>query len=1656
MFLVVKYRAIDYNSEVSVSRRVMSSLTLPVPVQLDDNMDTPSGRLQDSYRRPWCGSVGTLYKLEHTGSVVDYLKAELHPVDRMESVCVCVCRFIVCAGDLEKDVVLSSNLASPRCLNSQEALCLLNRGEGAAGQEEWTESFTEVDVHSICFSEQDLFLPEEVLFSDNWLKSHLPSLPTLLKRLKPYPVPDLLDLHQTGSPLIEDFSPYSCVWYDAAASCSTPPWGIDEFRNETILDAEDLKLPDFIETDFPQKQELLPCHLVKLQEALKLSPEPDEEPISVLDTLRRAGMETSPEWERFSAPLTDITDSAAERVMSPFPFSSYVELEMDLILSPLAPPPPPASPDWKDGAELFQYTVQLSAETLSPVHRVLLLSDSEREVLEKGVWVAEKHPPCVDRLLLSEPRRPAPPVTHHTLPDLLSSLQAEPEPDDLVRSHFISLLQLMTPDPILKQALTIETHTAVNTLWPEVTTTDQFTPLSLSQIDDLLCDSETVVHAASPVVERKATQTTVPAGVRESKTATFLLEDHDSLEPNRNKDSARSKSSPASCHPSTGNTQTSDMSENTAKRLSLLKSGLKPAPYHYSVKNTHADKSDPSVSKTQENSQKSGSLMHSVRGPYTNTSRLKSLHTAAHKLLTTDNQIEMTRTVNNPNGTSYTHTFSENATLQKRSFRLQYTYTASQTYSAENTKTNLNTSTHTVSVRNPNKLSSEITTVVRDLSLCCTPRIYSTTAQIEQQLEIHNNTNHHHHHHEPQNRAGSLPTPEQEQKSLNKAIASKQLLLSNPSHTHRLFSENATENEDSSVQQTKMTYSYSATRTPSNPTSHPSNTPEIPARSYVLLNSSSTPLPHRGTHTPNDSSKPLTMRQNSGVTPTLSRPACQREERTPHPAPRSSSGRKNRRSSVCRPQEYLDPVTSFMMLRGVLRSTVEQKPEVTPLSSTVTELSQKSTLKPTDCSGRRALQQATEMKTGDVVSPAVPERSFCKTVHVPPTDTERGAYRELHALACPVLYRVTESGALRHTDFSNLTPEHTRFCLKQQEKMLSAGHGRECVYNDVGLLHILVTLKELLLRCDLNTATGHLEKAYSTCTMGGLGELLRKFQVLQYLSRKWMEPQLRVKYLQEQIHIWLQRTSVQKILIVVAVDNVRAELVMALGQIPGNSVAALDSRVDSRSLTDSRCSVVCVQHLQCGFPWGRFGAVFEFQSLGDWTVRRICMKNKIHYTCFTTAAAACTEPVYSSPLDRVPFVLFITEGLLKHCDLLQLMESTYNMTLLERIHCPSLQQLGPTDLYDIITVDENTAILLQELVELEQERAAERVVLRLSALSLQFSRCWVILHCSGHYSSLVCGEVFSNLLLIYSAAVLFGQKTDRLDVKVLLAYNVADVAHCVQQVCFHTILNSRRDVCSWLERQWFSVLLTEEEQCLLYFPCVNCVVAQLLLSRSLSLQWLLEASHTQLEELFPEISPSVLKMFSDSTAAYRLSAAARECEGDVIHIHWGLDKDEPLPPTHSDPFPIHSTASHSARFTQEPGAGGSGWIGAECLCQTTHSQNLSEEPTQLPGGFSGGETDEQWTLEASSLMSSLSFSHSLTVPCSPFTQNPPPPLSPPLIPHLSHQQWGGMGYRPEQYTGRKRPVGGAVHTVFPQSKRGRLLFERVPGRSDGQTRLRFF
>lgn len=439
-------------------------------------------------------------------------------------------------------------------------------------------------------------------------------------------------------------------------------------------------------------------------------------------------------------------------------------------------------------------------------------------------------------------------------------------------------------------------------------------------------------------MESGATETTVPARVCRSKTVKFNLQEHDSQKRSTdNKACALSKTRPAARHPLTRNAQTnpSDTSDNTAKHSSLLKSRPKPAPCCLSEKDTDTNNSSPVSQRTLSYSLNSGAHSHSVRGTDTTTSLLKSTsHTGAHTLLTKDNQIELISSNNNPNNVN---TLTENVTLQIRNFRLQYNYSAKHT----DTKSNTSTST-TVRTSSLNKISSEITTIDRDLSVHCTPRKYSTSAQRELRLEdrLENNTDHHDNLYTetiPQNRTGSLPTPERSHEYSNKATASKQLFSTNPSHTYHLISDNMTKKEDFSVQHVKTTFSYSATHTqpgPSNPTNHSSNLlPENPAKNFIVLKSRSTPLTQRGTvsHTPNASDTP---KQNSGGTPTPSRSPHQGEERTPRLASRSSARGKKTRSSVCRPQDYLDPVSSFMMLRGVLRLPVGQRPEATPFCTT--------------------------------------------------------------------------------------------------------------------------------------------------------------------------------------------------------------------------------------------------------------------------------------------------------------------------------------------------------------------------------------------------------------------------------------------------------------------------------------------------------------------------------------------------------------------------------------------------------------------------------------------------------------------------------------------------------------------------------------------------
>ncbi|XP_045558961.1 protein shortage in chiasmata 1 ortholog isoform X1 [Salmo salar] len=897
------------------------------------------------------------------------------------------------------------------------------------------------------------------------------------------------------------------------------------------------------------------------------------------------------------------------------------------------------------------------------------------------------------------------------------------------------------------------------------------------------------------------------------------------------------------------------------------------------------------------------------------------------------------------------------------------------------------------------------------------------------------------------------------------------------------------------------------------------------------------------------------------------------------PTPRPSVRDRHMSLPVAKPQKDLDPLSTFMMLRAQQRTYVSVSPQ-NYTSTPVAQVEQQTPQPPTTEMRPAYAVTGNDIRAPEAIIQPVPEdRHNSKVIHIQATESQFWAYRELQAFALPCLSRARELGLTNTAcgDFSILYPDHTRFLLKQQEKELSIRQGQdpEALFNYVALIHVLVTVKDLLFKCDLSTAVEYLSKATEACAGQSLDKLVRKLEIVLYLSQKKQEPNPKILELQEQLTTWVQSKSngVQnsKVLVIITMDLdcARAMLIKALSQVTGEAVAAVcpeesRSKLEGSKVLDSLqhscCVVVCSQHMEADFPWDCFSLVVEYSNTEHSPWAAVCTERNITHITFQTRIpnSSVSDPESWSLEQSVPFVLFVTEGLLSCPLLLQILESTCNMTVLERSHSQSLQMLGGTHHYAVITVDESTAVIIQEQEELCQERACESLVIRLTALSLQYSCCWLILHCQQ--DSGLTSEGFNNLVLVYSSLVLFGLKTEDLDVKVLIVSEVVDIAKWICQIAFHTLLSSDRDPLSYLDREWLSVISSEEERCLLGFPCVNPLVAQLMLSRGPSLHWLLGASLSQLQELLPEVPHKVVKLFSDTTSLYKLTAAASSTESHTDFTHqkdhnsptepWATSRDNQYTHTdphtsrdphadcnrhtHRDPEPFNSNCflasspsaesvvgsfyEESSVMTKEDGADfqvdlSPSFGSQQAPFQHTWSHNPweVEESDELKFvGWNRGRGGEEWTGSAplhqescgsprnyapenkfpTGLSSSFSYSTNTQRPA--YSDNqmysfstvgytdrlhyPDVSHYPSLASSRGALSWGGrssgspystaqgredMSVSPDYGTSyrtgmeRKRRAEGPemAGTVLTPLKRGKLSYEKVPGRSDGQTRL---
>ncbi|XP_036288901.1 protein shortage in chiasmata 1 ortholog isoform X1 [Pipistrellus kuhlii] len=593
-----------------------------------------------------------------------------------------------------------------------------------------------------------------------------------------------------------------------------------------------------------------------------------------------------------------------------------------------------------------------------------------------------------------------------------------------------------------------------------------------------------------------------------------------------------------------------------------------------------------------------------------------------------------------------------------------------------------------------------------------------------------------------------------------------------------------------------------------------------------------------------------------------------------------------------RPVNHLELLSDFIMMRNKHKTCTSE--------SEVTDSDEKNEFQDKEEHSLTLQEESPIVCTNKTVEKINQERGADSVIEIQASDSQCHAYCLLEAAATPLLKKLGGLCTLpvANWKFATVLFDQTRFLLKEQEKVVSdaihqgTNAERETMFRHAGLLHLLVTIRDVLLTCSLDTALGYLSNAkdvYKSILGSYLDNIWRQLEIVQFIREKTPETNYKIQELKYQILNRMQNEQQMKVLIIIRMDsNNEKHLIEILNKMEGLTLTVLQSNkrkdfLESEGVLNgtSSCVVVPNQYIGADFPWSNFSFVVEYNYVENSCWTKHCEQLNIPYMTFKVMLPD-TILKRNNFLDsfggflleiQVPYVLFASEGLLNAPEILQLLESNYNITLVERCCSESMKFFGGTEGYVVVTVDEHTAIILQDLEELNCEKASDNIIMRLMALSFQYSYCWIILYAKKINSEYYFTEkTLHHLALIYAALVSFGLKSEELDVKLIIAPGVEETALIIRQIADHNLMTSKRDPREWLDKSWLEVSPSKEEMYLLDFPCINPLVAQLMLNKGPSLHWILLATLCQLQELLPEVPEKVLKHFCDITSLFKISS----------------------------------------------------------------------------------------------------------------------------------------------------------------------------------------
>ncbi|XP_069127255.1 protein shortage in chiasmata 1 ortholog-like isoform X2 [Argopecten irradians] len=484
--------------------------------------------------------------------------------------------------------------------------------------------------------------------------------------------------------------------------------------------------------------------------------------------------------------------------------------------------------------------------------------------------------------------------------------------------------------------------------------------------------------------------------------------------------------------------------------------------------------------------------------------------------------------------------------------------------------------------------------------------------------------------------------------------------------------------------------------------------------------------------------------------------------------------------------------------------------------------------------------------------------------------------------------------------FSDITPDNTRFLVKQKEKSLQDNkeNGAACdLYKATIALHILCGARDILIYCCFESALAHIksmQEKYQSVLKNCFDSMMRELTQLKcnFNQRRLFHPKLvsLYRHIDERLQKSAQNKDETKEKILIVIGQDRLSLKSCLRDfVRGGSTTKADLLSDlSGDLTQRLESVTCLiangAELFDEFPWSQFTVVIDYNdSAGDdtklhdickgFSIPLISLNGKTNHDSANSKTGTSTEVgMATQNMDTVTALTIIgSRYLTSQPELLQLLETRHNLTIMERDY-DQIKSIDEMYFADLV-IDERTCVVVQSVHDMAEVWQYELFNSKILTLSLKFTTCWIIFYHSQ--KSKMQNSCVKNINRFRATVENLDGKRDFF-IKTFITNSASEAAMFVRQVCDTSEKMSAvwKDG-SWRKRAWLTEECSEEEKTLLSFPCFNSFSAQLVLQK-MSVAKLCSSSYSELSLLLPWMPQKFLKSFLDMVSSEKGKELSQE------------------------------------------------------------------------------------------------------------------------------------------------------------------------------------